>query len=161
MINIAFVEKYCKEYNQIENYEEAINDNTQMWVCHHILGETLTTDQLIAHEFYYDVPPCMLKFVTRAEHCRIHNKGKAKSEEHRRKIAKANTGKACNIQTRRHLSEVNKGRHLSEETKIKIAKANTGKHKGIPLSIEHRRKLSESLKGRHWRLVNGKREWYN
>lgn len=87
MINIITVKQFCKDYTKIENYEEAIKDQSQIWYCHHILGEILTRQQLLDHAFYYDVPPCMLKFVTRAEH--IHKKGKHHSEEHRRKMSKA------------------------------------------------------------------------
>ena len=72
MINLRTVKEFCKDYTQIENYTEAINDTTQTWICHHILGEILSREQLLDHDFYYDVPPCMLKFVTKAEHNQIH-----------------------------------------------------------------------------------------
>ena len=36
MINVKQAKKYCKEdISLIENYEQAVNDNNQMWVCHH------------------------------------------------------------------------------------------------------------------------------
>lgn len=63
-----------------------------------------------------------------------------------------------------------KGKHRPEETKKKISEAMKGKisnRKGCKLSEEHRRKLSEerkghptSLKGKHWKLVDGKRFYY-
>ena len=144
MIDERQVKKFCKDYTKIENYEEAVNDTTQTWICHHILGEILTRSQLLDHEFYYDVPPCMLKFVTRSEHNHLHMKGKKLSEEHRRKLYKANKGKHPSEETRRKLREAKKGRTLSEETRRKISEAN----KRRTLSAETRRKMSESHKGR-------------
>ena len=35
MICLETVEKYCKEYWKIENYQEAINDTERRWHCHH------------------------------------------------------------------------------------------------------------------------------
>ena len=32
--------------------------------------------------------------------------------------------------------------------------------KGLKLSDEHKQKLSEQKKGKHWKLVDGKRIWY-
>ena len=96
MINEKIVRTFCKDYTKIENYEEAINDTMQTWDCHHILGEILTRRQLLDHDFYYDVPPCMLKFLTRAEHISLHMKGennplfgKHHSDETRRKMSEA------------------------------------------------------------------------
>ena len=176
MISIENVNKFCKDYTKIENYEEAVNDKSQVWVCHHILGEILTSEQLKDHDFYYDVPPCMLKFVTRAEHARLHRKGKSWSEdtrikmseakkgitfteEHRRKIGEAlkgkmpwNNGKKCKPITEEHLRKMNeawKGKHHTEESRKKISEALKGKpspRKGATLSEEHRRKLSEAAK---------------
>ena len=181
MISIEKVSKFCKDYTKIENYEEAVNDKSQVWVCHHILGEILTSAQLKDHDFYYDVPPCMLKFVTRAEHARLHRKGKSWSEdtrikmseakkgitfteEHRRKIGEAlkgkmpwNKGKKCKPITEEHLRKMNeawKGKHHTEESRKKISEALKGKpspRKGATLSEEHRRKLSEAAKLREAR----------
>lgn len=129
MINESKVKKFCKDYTKIENYKLAIADTTQTWHCHHILGEILTRQQLKDHDFYYDVPPCMLKFVTEAEHRRLHNKskkGKKLSEEHRRKISESMKGKKrkpFTEETRRKMSESHKGKHRSEETRKKISES--------------------------------------
>lgn len=136
MINLRTVKKYCKHYTQIENYNEALKDDTQTWICHHILGEILTTEQLIAHDFYYNVPPCMLKFVTKAEHNKIHKPLKGKKIPFKRiKLSE---------ETRKKISESCKGRKFSIETRKKISEAN----KRRKLSVETRKKLSEALKGR-------------
>ena len=142
MINIGKVKKFCKDYTKIENYEDAVKDTTQTWHCHHILGEILTREQLKDHDFYYNVPPCMLKFVTCAEHRRLHNTGKHLSDETRRKLSEA--AKNMSEETRRKISESHKGRTFSEETRRKMSES----HKGRTFSEEHRRKMSESHKGR-------------
>ena len=92
MINLRKVKKFCKDYTRIENYEEAVNDTTQVWHCHHILGEILSREQLLDHDFYYDVPPCMLKFVTKREHRQIHQNGKNRSKETCKKISESQKG---------------------------------------------------------------------
>lgn len=98
------------------------------------------------------------------------HKGKKISEETKRKISEAHKGKKLSEEHRRKLSEANKGKisnrkgcKLTEETKRKISES----HKGIHPSEETNRKRSESLKGhstslkgKHWKLVDGKRVWY-
>ena len=189
MINERLVRTYCKDYTKIENYEKAIADTTQTWHCHHILGEILTSEQLKDHDFYYDVPPCMLKFVTSAEHNMLHTKGKHHTEEHRKKISESMKGKKhgpMSEEHRRKLSESkkgksawNKGKHgiYSEETRRKMGEANKGK-KGHHHSEETRRKLSDAAKNRaniteetrrkmseshkvlRWKLIDGNRVYY-
>ena len=148
MIDEKEARKYCKEdISKIENYELAIADTTRTWLCHHILGEILTRQQLLDHDFYYDVPPCMLKFVTKAEHNLLHKKGKHPSEESRKKM-----------------SEAKKGKHPSEESRKKMSAAHKGKsspRKGVTLSDETRRKLSEVRKGKSWKLIDGKRVYFS
>lgn len=117
MICLKKVKKFCKDYTKIENFGEAVNDNTQMWDCHHILGEILSREQLLDHDFYYDVPPCMLKFVTKAEHMRLHFKGKHQSEEHRRKLSEARKCKHRSDETRQKMSEAAKRRWAAKRRK--------------------------------------------
>ena len=177
MINESQARKFCKDYTLIENYEDAVNDPTQTWHCHHILGEILTRQQLLDHDFYYDVPPCMLKFVTKAEHTRLHSKNH--TEESRRKISEAMKGHIVTDETRQKMSEALKGKQPTEETRRKISEAMKGHIvtdetrrkmsealKGVPLSEETRRKMSEAKKGRtlsdeHRRKISEaiKRRW--
>lgn len=163
MINERRAHEFCRDdISKIENYEEAVNDKTQTWICHHILGEILTRQQLLDHDFYYKVPSCMLKFVTKSEHNILHNKGKhhtdetkqrisdklkgikrgPMSEEHRRKLSESK--KDLSAETRRKMSESQKGKHLSEDTRRKLSFA----HKGHHHSEESRRKMSEAAKNR-------------
>jgi hypothetical protein len=68
--------------------------------------------------------------------------GKHVSEETRRKMSEAQTGKHFSEETRRKISEANAGKQRSEETRRKISEARTGKHH----SEDHRRKISEANK---------------
>lgn len=171
MINSEFVKKCCKDYTRIANYDEAVADTTQTWICHHILGEILSRQQLLDHDFYYDVPPCMLKFVTPAEHNTLHKKGKQLSDETRRKLSESkkgenhyNYGKHLSDETRRKISEARKAKNLSEtmkgannpfygkhhsaKTRKKMSESQKGRlpwNKNKTLSEEHRRKLREAL----------------
>lgn len=72
-------------------------------------------------------------------------KGKAKSEEHRRKIGEANKGRIISKEQREIISKRNKGnkyclgRKLSDETKRKIGEAHKGKtpwNKGLKYTIK-------------------------
>ena len=77
MINSKNVELYCSEdISNIENYEQAINDQTQIWHCHHRLDitEHKTRDQLIKEDKYFNRPSSELVFLTKAAHTRLHHK---------------------------------------------------------------------------------------
>lgn len=140
---IPYKSCYCRQPELIENYSKAIADNSEIWACHHRLethnsdGERRLVDilgtELIALDLYYDRPPEELIFLTQSEHMRLHRIGKPGAM---------------------------KDKHHSEETKRKMSEA----HKGKPKSEEHKRKLSEAHKGQkkgmHWKLVDGKRIWY-
>ena len=125
---------YCKDYENIENYEKALTDNFKGWCVHHRLethnsdGERRAVDisapELQALGMYYGRPASELIFMKKSEHKQLHMKG-----EHHPMY----------------------GKQLYEETKIKISKANKGKqawNKGKTLSEETKRKMSEVNKGR-------------
>lgn len=67
-----------------------------------------------------------------------------KSEETRRKLSKALTGRIRSEEHSRHISEAKKGTIISEETRRKMSES----HKGRIFSAETRKKLSQVLKGR-------------
>ena len=140
--------QYCKDYENIENYQLAKKDNFIGWECHHRL-ETHTPagirrevdipqKELKALGMYYNRPSSELIFLTKSEHSSF-NKGKKRSEETRRKMSKPKSE-----ETRRKMSEAKKdeknpmyGKRHSEETKKKMgaakkgntyAKVNRGKH---------------------------------
>ena len=91
------LKQYCKDYQNIENYEKALADNFVGWECHHRLqtwtsdGERrlvdITADELKALDMYYNRPAEELVFLTTTEHSSLHKKGKQFSEEHKTKLS--------------------------------------------------------------------------
>lgn len=53
-------------------------------------------------------------------------------------------------------SQVWECHHMSEESKRKNSEA----HKGKKMTNENKENLSQLWKGKHWKLVDGKRVWY-
>ena len=172
-------EYYCKDYENIENYEKAKADNFEGWDCHHRLethnsdGERRTVDitkkELIALGMYYNRPASELIFLTVSEHMLLHNEcehnpmyGKKHSDESKKKMSEAKKGKKLSEETRNKMSEAHKGKHAgennsmygkhhTEESKKKMSEAKKGKHH----SEETKKRLSEAKKGMHW-YNNGK-----
>ena len=148
-----YFKRYCKDYQNIENYEAAKKDNFIGWECHHRLethnsdGErrlvNISMGELQALDMYYNRPAEELIFLTTSEHNTLHHKGKLISEEHKKKVSEAGKG------NKRAL-----GYKHSEETKKKISEA----HKGIPRPEETKKKIAEASKGN--KNVRGTR-WYN
>lgn len=95
MISETKARKYCcEDISTIENYEQAINDQTQMWECHH-RWETdrgLSREELIFCCEYDYVPADRLIFLTKAQHQRLHNLGKKMAESTKRKLSKLCSG---------------------------------------------------------------------
>ena len=171
--------QYCKDYENIENYEKAKADNFKGWHSHHRLethnsdGERrlvdITADELKALGMYWSRPAEELIFLTIREHNSLHRKGKPLSEETRKKLSEANKGKQLgkdnqfygkkhSEETKKKMAEANKGKKMSEESKKKNSEAHIGKHP----SEETKKKLREAKKGeknpafgKHW-FNNGK-----
>ena len=151
MINIKKAQKYCKEdISKIENYEQAVNDTTQVWDLHHRteIWWNCTKKDLIENECYYNRKACELIFLTHAEHARIHNSGelnsmygKTHTQEARKKISESKKGRPS----------WNKGKTMSAEFSRKMSELKKGQvpwNKGKTMSEESRIKMSESCKGR-------------
>lgn len=101
------------------------------WVLHHIDPSWRHND--IERYILWD--PFDLVMITKEDHSRLHSKGK----------------------------QYHKGHKHSEKTRKKMSESHKGKSsgtKGKIFSEEHKKKLSDALKGRHWKLVGGKRVWY-
>ena len=161
MISKRCINSYCNgDITKIENYELAVNDETQTWDCHHKLethfsdgserpvNAQLSRDELKALDMYFDRPPEELIFLTSTDHIHIHKRGLKYSEEIRKKISEA-TKRQMTEEVRKKISEAGKGNKYalghkrSEETKRKLSEA----HKGKKLSDETKKKLSEANKG--------------
>ena len=134
-------ERFCKCYEDIENYDKAKKDNFKGWECHHRL-ETHTPDgkrrpvdipqkELKALGMYYNRPASELVFLTTREH-HEYQKGKSLSEEHKKKLSEAHKGKQFSEEHKKKLREVKKGNKnalgckRSEETKKKMGAAKKG-----------------------------------
>ena len=65
------------------------------------------------------------------------------SDETKKKISQANTGRVFTEEQRKHMSESRIGKHHTEESKKKMSEAKTGK----VLTEEHKKHMSEALKG--------------
>ena len=71
------VKKFCSEdISLIENYQEAINDTTQTWHCHHRLEIELNKsgNELINMNLYYNRPASELIFLRKSDHMSLHQK---------------------------------------------------------------------------------------
>lgn len=90
-----------------------------------------------------------LRWVTTKENCNNPLTRSHYSEVSSRRVLSA--------ECKQKISEAKKGKTRSEETKRKISEAQKGKL----LSEEHRAKIRATKQGRHWKLVDGKRIWYD
>ena len=124
---------YCKDIENVENYEKALADDFIGWHCHHRLethmpdGKRRDADishkELIALGLYYHRPAEELIFLTTREHNAFKkgklawNKGKKMSEKFCRKCSESQKGKQA----------WNKGKKMSEE----FCRKNSESHKGM------------------------------
>lgn len=105
MFSSSMVKRYCKDdISLIENYEQAKNDDTQIWLCHHrdevkILPSGIrvvrSVKELKENGRYFNCPANELIFLTLSEHSRLHGKAqerKQMSEETRKKISESSKG---------------------------------------------------------------------
>ena len=131
-------ERYCKDYENIENYEAAKKDNFIGWECHHRRGANITQKELISLGQYYNISSDELVFLTTAKHNQLHHIGRHHTEDSKKRISAAS-----------------KGRHHTEEARKKMSDAAKGK----PKTKEHKKKIAEAARinsiGRHW-YNNGK-----
>lgn len=84
MISERHVRNYCRDdISKIENYEQAVNDTTHTWVCHHkdeckLLPSGIivlrTMEELKEIGRYYNCPANELIFLTNSEHWKLHHK---------------------------------------------------------------------------------------
>ena len=132
--NIKSLEKYCKDYKNIENYEDGVSSPLKYDLHHRReIFESKSIRDLKEENLYYNRPPEELIFLEHGDHVSLHNKGKFVSTDTRKKISAARKGKPSPWL----------GKHPSEETRKKMSEANKGK--------------PAHNKGKHCHLENGKR----
>lgn len=132
MIDEVKAKRYCcEDISKIANYDKAIADKTQTWICHHrtAIWWNCSKKELKENDCYYHRKACELEFVTKSEHNQIHHSGKHHTKETKRRMSGSMKGK-------------NKGKTLG------------------PMSEEHRRKIGEAMKGKSWKLIDGKRVYF-
>lgn len=132
MINEFYAKKFCAEdISLIQNYEQAIADNTQTWECHHrleIQGKFINSPKLLKKCGLYDnVPAWQLIFLTKSEHRRLHMFGNTNRR-----------GKRHSTEARRKMSEAHRGKPTWNKGKIGVYSAETIK------------KISKTISGTHW-----------
>lgn len=89
---------YCTKPENIENYDLAINDKDNIWICHHRLEEFYTRKELIKIGKYYNVPAEELIFVkNELEHRKLPHKG----------ISKRNHNNKCSIRGKKFREKYN------------------------------------------------------
>ena len=150
--------QYCKDYENIENYDKALKDDFKGWQCHHRLethnsdGERrlvdITKKELKALNMYYNRPSDELIFMTTSEHIRLHHKGKHRSEEAKNKMREAMKGKPKSEETKNKIREARKGKCLGKDNPFY----------GRRHTEESKKKMREARKGN--KNVRGTR-WYN
>ena len=96
MINLRNVKRFCKKFENIENYREAIS-SPERWDCHHRneIDMNLSREGLKEQGLYYNRPAVELVFLTHRDHRSLHNKGnknmygKHHSTETKKKISES------------------------------------------------------------------------
>ena len=75
MISKNIQEFCCEDVSLIENYDKAIADS-ERWDCHHRLeiqnNKTISKDELIQNNLYFNRPASELIFLTVSEHAKLH-----------------------------------------------------------------------------------------
>lgn len=138
MISEITVYAFCiEEPSLIENYDKAIADKNETWVCHHRNEITLnkTQKELQKLGMYFHRPASELIFITKGEHTALHNKfskrgnkysvGRKHSDEELYRMSESMKGK--------HTGEKHPmyNRHHSEESKMKNSISNSKQYKWL------------------------------
>ena len=123
------IKRVCKDDpSLIENYDKAINDDTQMWVLHHRLELTLdgeyahSREELIRLGMYYHRPYYELIFLTKSDHQKLHV-----HDKYKKTLSKSLQGHEVSNETRKKISDAHIGKKLSNEHKEKLSNAHKGK----------------------------------
>ena len=132
MIKGSHVNQYCAEdISLIENYDKAIADNKNIWVCHH-RAEILpcgifSKETLIKFGLYYNRPANELVFMKLSEHRKIHTIGsrnpfyrKQHSLAQRQKWSKERKGNKLNELQLSNFARWSKGLHYYNNGHIEL-----------------------------------------
>lgn len=134
--------KYCSNFQDIENYEEAVQSTERYDLHHRKEVETLDDGSVVLRSMkelkelglYFHRSAEELIFLKHTEHMSLHNKGKKRSAETRSKISKGMKGKFIGDKSPLY------GKKCSTETRAKMSEAHRGekcyKWKGDDVGIQ-------------------------
>ena len=157
MIDKGRARKYCKDdISKIENYEQAINDKTQTWDCHHRLELTIndeharTKEELIRLGMYYNRPYFELIFLTRKEHKKLEQNTNYARQKNREAQLKVNRKGSNNPMSAENVTEKRKTNpYFGKRSKYKVfvhyAKSEEGRKIINHFGLKERTKESEKL----------------
>lgn len=119
--------RYCKNAEEIENYELAKKDNFEGWHCHHRLeimpfsGKIVSQKYLIEQGLYYNVQPSALIYMKAHEHRCLQNANKGRKREDLSEYNKKN---------KKGQTPWNKGLHYKNDNISRALKGKTSCNKG-------------------------------
>lgn len=131
------VMRYCSgDYRLIENYAQAVSDETEVWDCHHRdeirklpsgMVVVRSVAELIEDGLYWHLPPEYLIFVKHSDHMKMHKQlhtwkrtGIPHTEETKKKMSASAMGHKVSDETRAKLRQFHLGRKASPETRAKM-----------------------------------------
>jgi hypothetical protein len=146
MINFEYANRFCKDnIALIENYEQAMSDETQTWHCHHRLETDfgLLKDKLKEQGLYYHRSASELIFLTNAEHIRLHQTERMKDPTRRQRISDSQSERMKDPINRKNLSEKQKKRFEDPKERKKVSEQQKKRFE----DPKERKKVSDNFKG--------------
>lgn len=142
MVNERLAKSYCKEdISNIENYDKAVADTTRTWHCHHRDEVKVLPSGITVVRSYKDLK----------ENGRYYNRP-------------ANELIFLTQSEHTKLHNLNRSDNVIKKISNTL-KGHTSPRKGVTLSEETKKKLSESQKGKRkgmtWKMIDGKRIWFS
>lgn len=136
--------RYCSEpIENIENYEQAMNDPNHMWDCHH-RAEVLpcgiySSEALKRVGMYWNRPASELIFLRHDEHRRLHSQNM--TGETRMKLSQSHMGHDVSCETRNRISSSQLNRQDCSRS-VKITRVSDGFTHTFPSQSEAARWMS-------------------
>ena len=168
---MQFVKRCCPHnYMYIENFEMAVNDTKNLWVCHHRNGEQFDIEWLKKNNVYYNredyhefkCVPVSKKYAESLGmlcHMQLHKKpgywlGKKQPKELVQKRVNANKNHVYTEQERMNRSAAQKGKTYSQVALENIKLGAKKRWQDNPNDA-----FRHYGKGKTWKLIDGKRHW--
>lgn len=120
------IAQFCKNYEDIENYQDAVNDKENTWHCHHRLelhpdnSVRFTVESLKKLDLYYNRPASELIFLKSEVHLSMHNKHKEWTDEQREHQSNSMKDAWKKHSTRRRVRETRRLKRENGENLVNI-----------------------------------------